>query len=240
MTNLHGNFSASRDLVKQDLDMMYALLQEHYEGTTPEIFMRDLAGKNWVIRLFDDAGRLQGFSTLAVYATEVQGESLSVVCSGDTIVRPAFWGASGLAHTWLRTVLAVSEGLPRPLYWLLISSGYRTYRFLPAFYREFYPRGDKPTPPKLQSLMNTLALDRYGGDFLPDLGIVRFREGATPLRRGIADVSPELLNDPHISFFVTRNPGYLEGDEMVCLAEIDPDNLTPAGQSILRSLAVHD
>jgi hypothetical protein len=171
---------------------------------------------------------------LALYQSSVAGRQISVVYSGDTIVEPAYWGVSALPSTWIKEVLALTAAMPRPLYWLLISSGYKSYRFLPVFYQEFYPRHDRPTPPNLQALLDTLALERFGADYDPATGVVRFAQGATPLRNGVADVSAERLRNPHVRFFVERNPGYVQGDELVCLTQIDPDNFTPAGRRMAR------
>jgi len=38
--------------------------------------------------------------------------------------------------------------------WLLITSGFRSYRFLPLFWREFYPRYDSVTPQQVQQLID--------------------------------------------------------------------------------------
>jgi hypothetical protein len=38
------------------------------------------------------------------------------------------------------------------------------------------------------------------------------------------------LCDPHVAFFLNRNPGWRRGDELVCLTEIAFENLTPAGR----------
>ena len=37
---------------------------------------------------------------------------------------------------------------------------------------------------------------------------------------------------PIFSFFAQRNPGHAAGDELVCLTEIHPDNLTRAGRRV--------
>ena len=68
---------------------MYSLLDAHFEGVTPRQFRRDLDEKNWVILLEQGGpgGPLVGSSTLLVYETRFENEPLSVVYSGDTIVR---------------------------------------------------------------------------------------------------------------------------------------------------------
>jgi hypothetical protein len=124
--------------------------------------------------------------------------------------------------------------MPQPVYWLLISSGYKTYRFLTVFYKEFYPCYDRPTPPEMQNLMNFLASQRYGSDFYPERGIVRFKNGATPLREGVAEVTDERLSDPHVAYYVKVNPHHDQGDELVCITRVHPDNFTPAGRRMAR------
>jgi len=122
----------------------------------------------------------------------------------------------------------------QPLYWLLISSGYKTYRFLTVFYKEYYPRYDTPTPPDIQFLMEHLATQRFGSDYCHEDGVVRFRDGATPLREGVAEVTDERLHDPHVAFYLECNPGYVNGDELVCITRVHPDNFTPAGRRMAR------
>jgi len=126
--------------------------------------------------------------------------------------------------------------LPRPLYWLLLSSGYKTYRMLPVFFRSFYPRVDAETPEEVRELMGHLACTLAGEQYDAGGGIIRFGKGATPLRPGVAEVGDRDHRDPHTAFFLGRNPGHLLGDELVCLAEISDDNLARGGRRILRAL----
>jgi len=214
---------------------MFNVFSENFDGATPETFARDLENKNWVILLRDTrTGDLQGFSTLALYETAFGGQALSVVYSGDTIIRRAYWGTPELPSAWIKTVLEKSAHMPQPLYWLLISSGYKTYRFLTVFYREFYPRYDRPTPPETQALLDHLATQRFGPDYCRAEGVVRFAQGATPLREGVAEVTEERLRDPHVAFYTGRNPGHANGDELVCITRIHPENFTPAGKRMAR------
>jgi hypothetical protein len=230
---LTGKTVARADLNDGDVRQMFELFAEHYQGTY-DVFRRDLNAKDWVVLLQDEAGCVQGFSTLAVYPSVTGAGNVMVVYSGDTIIRPAFWGTPELPRTWVKTVLRLAEGTEWPLYWLLISSGYKTYRFLPVFFREYYPCYDKSTPPDIKALMDHLAGERFGADYDAQRGIVRFREGATPLRNGVADLTPERLLDPHVAFFVACNPGHAQGDELVCLARVHPDNFTAAGRRMAR------
>lgn len=233
--SLISTVTARTDLTLTDIQSMFCVFNESFEGASLDIFQRDLSGKNWAILLRDgESGELEGFSTLALYETAFDGKPLSVVYSGDTIIRPAYWGTPELPRSWIRTVLEKSAGLPQPLYWLLISSGYKTYRFLTVFYKEFYPCCNRPTPPEMKTLMDHLATQRFGADYHPELGIARFTRGATPLRSGVAEVTDERLHDPHVAFYIARNPGHIHGDELVCITRVHPDNFTAAGKRIFR------
>jgi hypothetical protein len=227
---LVGETVACAALDRAQVDAMLRLFQTFYDQVEPALFLRDLAQKDQVILLRDEEqGVLRGFSTLALYERCIHGQRMSVVYSGDTIVEPDYWGTPELPSHWIKSVLALSFELAQPLYWLLIASGYKSYRFLPVLYREFYPCYLRPTPADAQALIDALAADRFGADYDARSGIVRFRQGATPLRPGLAEVSAERLRNPHIRYFVARNPGHVEGDELVCLTRIHPDNFTPAG-----------
>ncbi len=223
------------ELSSEIIHEMFDVFCENFERSSLEIFERDLKDKNWVILIRDTGGNaLQGFSTLALYEMDYQGRRISVVYSGDTIIRREYWGTPELPRSWIHTVLEKSAHMPQPLYWLLISSGYKTYRFLTVFYKEFYPRYDKPTPPEMQVMMEYLATQRFGSDHHCEEGVVRFRNGATPLRKGIAEVSDERLHDPHIAFYISQNPGHVNGDELVCITQLHPDNFTAAGRRMAR------
>jgi len=232
---LTSNALPISELSGMDIQSMFRVFSENFDGATMEIFERDLSNKNWVILLSDaETKELEGFSTLALYETEFNGKPISVVYSGDTIIRREYWGTPELPKSWIHTVLEKSVNMVQPLYWLLISSGYKTYRFLTVFYKEFYPRHDKPTPVEMQAIMEHLATQRFGADYLCEKGVVRFKDGATPLRDGIAEVTEERLHDPHVAFYIAKNPGHVNGDELVCITQIHPDNFTPAGRRMAR------
>jgi hypothetical protein len=255
---LDGRLIARADLDARTKARMFQLLGAHFTGVDRTTFERDLAEKTAVIRLDDDTGELRGFSTLLVYATVAAGRAVTVVYSGDTIVERPWWGSPALARTWIRSVraltgsagpsgpsasepLSLSSGrsavepvsASRDVYWMLLTSGFRTYRFLPVFYRSFYPRVDAPTPPDVQATIDAIAAERFGDGYDPARGIVRFARPQV-LAGDLLDVPRGRELDPHVRFFLARNPGYVNGDELVCLTRVHDDNLTPAGGRMAR------
>ncbi|UCH27358.1 MAG: hypothetical protein JSV66_06900 [Trueperaceae bacterium] len=237
---LQGTLSAVAHLSRCEMREMFELLDVYFENLTETRFAKDLAEKDSVILLRDGDGRLQGFSTLMRLEARVQGVLVTAFFSGDTIVAHRFWGQTELTRLWGQYAFDEAAKLRKKtpgvkVYWLLISSGYKTYRFLPVAYRNFFPSHLAQTPSFEQAVMHTLAGSKFDGEYDRGRGVVRFREAA-PLRQGIADIEARRLKDPHVRFFLQMNPGHKRGDELVCLAELHPANLTPAGKRLVGAL----
>lgn len=219
-------------LTHHDRDEMFTLLANHFDGVSRTQFDHDLSEKNWVIRLHRE-DRLIGFTTLLVGESIFEGQLFTTIYSGDTIIAPEAWGSPILARTWIASVNHIRASLPRrPCYWLLLTSGFRTYRFLPVFWREFIPHCAVSTSPRDQRLLTQLASERYGSAYEPATGLVRFPHPQR-LRNQLAAIPTGRTADPHIAFFLRRNPDHAAGDELVCLTEIHEGNLTAAGRRML-------
>ena len=210
---MNGRLLRCEQLKEAEELAMFKLMRECFEGVTREVFAHDLSEKNWVV-LLEDAGRICGFSTLLVQK--------GIVHSGDTIVHRDAWGSSALARTWLEAIREL-----QPEYWLLITSGYRTYRFLPVFWKEFWPRHDSVERP---ALLESLARARYGERY--ENGIVRL-EFPQILRPDLAEIPSGRLANPHVEFFARANPGYDRGDELVCLCPLTPENQSAVGRRLV-------
>ena len=228
---MRGRLLRRSELSSRDEHLMYALFRKHFEGISREQFRSDLDQKNWVVLLDgEEEGALEGFTSIHFYDTRHGGAPLSIVYSGDTIVDRAAWGRSALAPIWIGAInhLHRAYGKGR-LYWFLLVSGYRTYRYLPIFWRASYPRHDVPAPPEIQGLIDFLAGERFGSLYHRDEGVVRF-PAPQILRQPLRGIPERRAADPHIAFFTHRNPGHERGDELVCLTEISWENLTAAGR----------
>jgi hypothetical protein len=225
---------ARADLTEPQTDEMFQLLAQHFEGVTCEQFAADLAEKNLALLLVRN-NRLVGFSTQLAFTTPYRGHPVNVIYSGDTIVTPEAWGTTALPRAWVAGVNALQATLPPGrCFWLLLTSGFRTYRFLPVFWQQFFPRFDVATPPEIQTLLDQVSRERFGSQFKSDTGIVRFTHPQR-LRAGLQIIPPGRERDSHTAFFLERNPGHANGDELVCLTELNPENLTAAGRRMMPS-----
>jgi hypothetical protein len=216
-------------------DAMFALMDRHYENVAPGAFAADLDEKDWVIVLTDPhTETLCGFSTQMLLNVDVAGRRVRALFSGDTIVDRDRWGDNALAHAWGHLALSLIDAHgDAELYWFLISKGYKTYRFLPLFFHEFYPRHDAPTPAWARTVLDALGSYKYPATYDPTAGVVKADHSKDRLRPGVAELTPERLRDPHVRFFAGRNPGHATGDELCCIAPLTRANFTPAAYRVI-------
>jgi hypothetical protein len=219
---------------------MWQLFERFYSDVRRAQFEEDLDGKHDVILLFDRRDdSLQGFSTLMRYQVEVEGKRYAIVFSGDTIVAPKYWGQSALQVAFYRYVVATKVEFPKlPVYWFLITKGYRTYLLLSRNFLEYWPRHDKPTPPRMKALLAKLASDRFGSAWRPELGLLQFDEPHGRLKEEVAPLTDLDLAHADIRFFAEKNPQHARGDELCCLGRIDAKfALAYAAKQLRRTVA---
>ena len=146
LMKLESQIVAANELRSEEAAQMCRLMQAHYEGVTERQFLADLNAKQWAI-LLRDKSRLCGFSTQILFDHSFDGATVKIVFSGDTVIEKSHWGSLALPVAWGRLMLSLLAKHPGTnLYWLLTSKGYKTYRFLPVFFREFYPCHNQETP----------------------------------------------------------------------------------------------
>jgi hypothetical protein len=223
---LYGEAVPAQGLSGSQVERLSALYQEHYDGADPARFRADLAEKEWAILLRErETGLIVGFSTQMLIDATVQGRSVRALFSGDTIIHRAYWGSQELVRTWCRFAGQAKALDPvLPLYWFLISKGHRTYLYLPLFFETFSPRHDRETPPFEEQLLDTLSRARYGAAYNPETGLIRHADLHDRLKPDL-DASPSRESNPHVRFFLQKNPAYAEGTELACVAEISPENM---------------
>lgn len=237
--------SLKTDIVRSALitpserEAMYGVFARYYVNANPVRFETDLKEKDWVIQLRNEASEMVGFSTLQFYEhTGVAGKTM-ILYSGDTIIDRNYRQTGNLPGAFGHFLLRAIENHPStPRYWLLTTKGARTYRFPPVFFETFYPVYKQQTPPQIQTLMDEVATEKFGADYSPETQIVSHHCKRDWLCASEHD--PLLLgrDDPHIRFFLERNPGYIQGDELVCLIEISGENLHARMRRVIQHTEV--
>ena len=211
-----------------EISRMFALYSTYFEATNEEIFRADLAEKDYVILLRDASGEIKGFSTGAILEI-MSGETRArAIFSGDTIIHHENWGEQTLPLAFAAQAGRVKAQRPaEPLYWFLVSKGYRTYRYLSLFFNDYAPRWYLATPQRQQALLDGLAGGKFGSAYDHRTGVIRYPVSHGQLRGVWADVRETMMRKPEVCFFLQRNPGYRNGDELACLAELSAENIRP-------------
>lgn len=223
---LHGKIIASTAFTSSEKERLFSLMTAHYENVRQEKFLRDLAEKESVLVLYDDKQQIQGFTTFMVIKSAFRGEPVAALYSGDTIVARQFWGQLELFRVFGGLFSHLLHERREPLYWLLLSKGIKTYLLLPLFFYSFFPQYACATPAYEQGLIDQFASEKFGLSYLQDQGIVRIVPRADRLKGELVEIPENKRLRLHVRFFLERNPGYVDGDELVCLTRITMPNFT--------------
>ena len=212
---------------------MFDLMQENYIGVNFETFREDLYAKSEIFLFFGE-GKIQGFTGLQFLKLNVENSELLIAYSGDTVLDKTYRGSLSIPVNWGRYMLGLSKSHSK-LYWLLTSKGFRTYRYLSVFFKEFIPMPE-PSNYSLTMLRENIAIHLFGSSYDSRKGIlVRDNNVQTIKDIEIDKNAIKSSNDPFINFFEQSNPNFELGHELVCLAHFHSSNISPYILRILES-----
>lgn len=203
---------------------MYEVYCQYYDNVSLDLFTKDMAEKKGVIVMSDKATkRVVGFSTIKVVDLEVKGKKARGVFSGDTILEKQYWGSRAL-HMRFFFWMALQKVLHpmTPLFWLLISKGYKTYLLLANSFpsASYYPNHEGRSPhfePLVKSYCDTL----FSGYYCEQRKVLDFGDGYTHLKSDVAGITEEMrTSNPKIDFFEKKNPEWRRGTELPCIGEV--------------------
>lgn len=226
MSSLYSVTQKIDSLTDIQIEQMFSVFSKYYQGVDREKFVNDLKNKDAIFLLYSKKDRtLKGFSTILKMETiSDEGKIVHGFFSGDTVLEKEFWGDGTLGVAFLKYLFKEKIKRPfTPLYWFLISKGYKTYLLMANNFGTHWPRFEQKTPVNICRIMNTFAHSLYGDQYLAGHGIIRLDESEIkgPVKIGVANITNEMMQEnKRISFFATKNPGWNEGDELCCLAEM--------------------
>lgn len=232
---LNGAIVPRCEVSKCQKNTLFDLWESYYQNVDRAMFEEDLAEKDWILTLSDEEGIIRGFTTMKFYELEIRGKAIRAIFNGSTIIARDYWGEQELVHTWCRFMAELKRNEPEiALYWYLIVSGFRTYMFLPLFFRNFYPNYETATPALEQEIIDTLGEMKFPEEYRE--GIIRVQDPRECLDPDLAVPTTHKLRNPHIRFFIERNKEYLRGDEMVCLTEFTIENTKRTAHQIAEEI----
>lgn len=223
--NLKASFKKATLLSLKTRKQMFNLFSEYYEGVQWSVFNSDLDEKDTIILLTDSqSGSICGFSTLVARRVIASGTSVVGVFSGDTLLIRKHWGSPVLGIAFLSYLFFLKIRNPfTPVYWFLISKGYKTYLLMAKNFKNYYPNHCFSTPIFEKNLMDKFYGDKFFSRYEPTKGIIRFHDNpsACKLAGGVAPIDEKLQAEvPQIRFFAEKNPNWTQGDELACIAEM--------------------
>jgi hypothetical protein len=235
MSELHYRLAKRSELSTLMQYRMLELMRSYYDYVTDHIFFEDLHQKQYVCLLEDNAQLIQGFTTFAINPKNCGTSTYNILFSGDTIIAPEHWGSQALVRGFCHSVGQFIQTDPqKEWYWYLLSKGHRTYLYLPLFFEEYCP-ALTPTAnePVLQNIIQEVSSKVYAKYWQKDLGILRFDSKIGQLTPELAQATFDKANKPHIGFFLKKNPKFYEGEELVCLTRLAPENMKRLAKEVL-------
>lgn len=210
-----------------DVRSMYGIFCQYYGNTDLDTFLRDMSAKTGVflIRRKGDR-RLVGFSTVALMDLKLQGRRVKGVFSGDTIVEKDYWGSRALVTSFFLYLVRVVLRHPfTPVFWLLISKGYKTYLLLSNNFFRFYPHPGGHYE-QYEPLVAEYSEALFPGYYCSQRKVLDFGESYQFLNDDVAAITEDLrARVPAIAYFERRNPGWEQGHELPCVGRAGPSDV---------------
>lgn len=218
----YSEYKLSTEISVQDLKRMYSIYQKYYANTSYEIFETDFLKKTGVFLIREPQNRqIVGFSTILERDFLVDGKAQHAFFSGDTIIEQEYWGSRALQRAMYRYIITYKIRHPfSPVYWILISKGFKTYLLLANNYYSYYPHyGNKNE--RLEGYVTSYCEQYFSEYYDPQTGLINFGNDYQPLKGDVAPITKEMrLKNQKIEFFENKNPTWEDGTELPCIGEI--------------------
>ena len=107
-----------------------------------------------------------------------------------------------------------------PVFWLLISKGYKTYLLLTNNFHQFYPCS-KSHNMRLEAVVDEYCKQLYPLAYDPITRLLDFGGEYQNLKDDVAEITDEMIaNDQNIRHFEKLNPSWKQGTELPCAGEV--------------------
>lgn len=233
--SLHTKIILVNKIDNISLKRMYQIFQKYYDKVSFEQFLSDLADKTHLIMMYD-AKSIVGFST--AFIGRQKGIRATIIYSGDTVLEKNYWGSKILQSAFYKLMLMtiLRSGL-KPVYWMLMSKGYKTYLLMRKNFSLSFPNPLTPTPKNLLLAKNLFYQSRFGSQYKEQASLVQFTSSKGQLKDGVAVATAKDMQNIHIKYFVDMNPGASRGDELACIAQLRWFDLIYTGFKHLKKWA---
>jgi hypothetical protein len=221
-TKLVACFKKIQHVSVPQLLEMHKVFIQYYHNATLNNFVTDMGKKTGVIILQEkQSKKIVGFSTWTELDIMQKGERCIGIFSGDTVVEKQYWGNKELHKVFAKQVAKTKIKNPRtPVFWLLISKGYKTYLLLTNNFPKHYPSHEKNNI-KLEAIVDEYCQQLYPEAYDRENRLLDFGDDYQYLKEDVAEITPEMTaENPDIRHFTKLNPSWQQGTELPCAGEI--------------------
>ena len=218
MRDLKSRVVLVESLTVDQITSMICLMKESYEGITKYDFTNDLKNKQFCL-LIEDKDCVCGFTTIETFQMHWKKSIIDVVFSGDTVIKKEYRNTNILWLSFGKWMLTYSKN--KDLYWFLISKSYRTYRYLTQNFNHFFP-SISAQDSNLKGIATALAKTKYPNQYSEKENVIK-----SDARKQYLKITeqPKIKFSKQESFYYNLNPGYVNGDELVCVVPYSQENL---------------
>lgn len=173
---------------------------------------------------FNAQQKLIGYTGIRSYSFKLNTKKYRAIYFGQTIVEKNYRGKKFIQNTVIRLLLKhlMSFNLSNLIIWN-DSVSYRPYLVMAKNLKSYYPNMLNTNQEEFRSICNLLGKKYYGAAFCSNTGtIIKPRP---TLRKKELVLSKKDLEDPHIKFYVTKNPNYTQGHGLITFCPATLKNL---------------
>lgn len=218
----YSEYVLAQDITVTELKKMYSIYEKYYDNTRYSIFETDFLAKTGVFLIRKPKNReIVGFSTVTECDIKVGSKTHHAFFSGDTVIEKEYWGSRALQRAMYRFLVQFKMRYPtQPVYWMLISKGFKTYLLLANNYYSYYPNLDNQNN-HLEEIVEAYCEQYFSKYYNSDTKLLDFGDDYQPLNENVAPITDEMrAESAKIAFFEQKNPTWATGTELPCIGEI--------------------
>lgn len=223
MSAITAKYYSRYEISESELKEMYDIFEKYYHNTQVRTFKNDLDKKNGAFILREKkTKRIVGFSTILKMKMRINGKRIVGIFSGDTIVEDKYWGKNPLNTIMVKYLVRQLFTHPFvPVYWFLISKGYKTYLLLANNFVHYFPHYKKDHS-RLSDVADAYSRYLFCDYYNEKKRILDFGRDYQSLKGGVAEITAEMCElYPKIAFFNEKNPTWDRGTELPCVGLVN-------------------
>jgi hypothetical protein len=222
-TKLTASFQKIKRISIVQLLEMHKVFVQYYHNADLQTFITDMGEKTGVFLIQEKhSNRIVGFSTWSECELNINGQPAIGIFSGDTVIEKQYWGNNELQKAFILRLFKMKIKNPKtPIYWLLISKGYKTYLLLTNNFPKHYPSYKKNNI-KLESVVDNYCQKLYPYAYNQEERLLNFGDSYQHLKEHVAQISDDMTTtNPNIRHFTKLNPRWDKGVELPCVGEVN-------------------